>query len=375
MDLPAPAERRRVLTVPTRSWPVAIALVSAVSLVAAAVWSGRRYIDDPDIKLGAAPLVGEWVWRPTWLLAPAAVIALLTVVFGPALADRLSPGRLVVFSGVASAAFAVGLAAADGASQFLAPVVHRTEYWANVARLPPAGEMIRRYSDIEFLLDYSVHAKGHPPGFLLQLKGLDAIGLGAPWATAAVSVIGTALMTVGVLLTVRVVAGDAAARRTAPFLVVAPYAVWTAVSADAWFSGVAAMATAAGAHALVAESLARRIGLAWCAVCSSDGRCCSGTGAAPFLAVPAAVLVAVGGRDWRRRVQAALSALAGTAVVIGGFAALGFWWWNGLETTRTFYWWGTAQFRAVAVLHAVQRGGHPDRRRARRRRGDGVAAA
>lgn len=331
----------------SRRWPIraSVGLVAAAAVVLAAVWSGRRYVKDPDIKLGAAPLVGEWLWRPTWLLGPAAVVAVVVVLFGPRCVARMSPGWAITVAGAASAAFAMALASADGASQVLTPVVHPTEYWANLDALPPAGEMIRRFSDVRFLLDYSVHVKGHPPGFVLLLKGLAALGLGEPWVTAAVSVAGTALMTVGVLLTVRVMAGDDAMRRVAPFLVVIPFAVWTGVSADAFFAGVAAMATAAGAHAIVASTPRRRILLGLACGLLLGWSFILGYGAATFLAVPALVLVGLGGRAVTPRVQAATGALIGFAAVLGGFALLGFWWWDGLSTTRTLYWWGTAQFR------------------------------
>lgn len=48
-----------------------------------------------------------------------------------------------------------------------------------------------------------------------------------------------------VLVAVRNVVSEDAARRTAPFLVIEPAAVWVATSADALLMGVAAAATAA----------------------------------------------------------------------------------------------------------------------------------
>lgn len=43
-----------------------------------------------------------------------------------------------------------------------------------------------------------------------------------------------------VLIAVRVLASEQMARRTAPFVAVAPTAIWIAVSADGYFAGVAA---------------------------------------------------------------------------------------------------------------------------------------
>ena len=46
------------------------------------------------------------------------------------------------------------------------------------------------------------------------------------------------------LVTVRALAGEALARRAAPFLVLAPAAVWMGTSADGYFAAVAAWALA-----------------------------------------------------------------------------------------------------------------------------------
>jgi methylthioxylose transferase len=324
---------------------VAVPVLAGSGVVLAAVWSGRRYVKDPDIKLGAAPLVGSWEWRPTALILPAVVLALLTVAFGESTMRRLRAGWAITVAAAVTAGFSVLLAAADGASAMLEPVVDRTEYWANLPTLPPAGEMVRRHSDISFLLNYSVHVKGHPPGFLLVLKALAAIGLGAPWAVAAVQVIGTALMTVGVLLTTRIVAGREAMTRTAPFLAVIPFALWTAMSADGYFAGTAAIAVGVGAHALVAPSRRRRVCLAVLCGLLLGWSFILGYGAATFLAVPAAVLIGTPGPAVRERVEAGVGAFLGFVAVIGGFALAGYWWWDGLNATRNLYWWGTAQFR------------------------------
>jgi methylthioxylose transferase len=38
-------------------------------------------------------------------------------------------------------------------------------------------------------------------------------------------------------------------------------------------------------------------------------------------------------------------AVVAVALVTIGFRAAGFWWFDGVRTTRMFYWWGTAQYR------------------------------
>jgi hypothetical protein len=128
-----------------------------------------------------------------------------------------------------------------------------------------------------------------------------------------------------VLVTVRSLAGADVARRVAPFVVLAPTALWMATSADALFCGVtswgiAALASAAAGRGRAADVRAAAGGLA--------------LGAALFLSyglvligVLAVVVVAV-----RRRVRPLLVGGAVVVAVVASFAALGFWWWDGFLT-------------------------------------------
>ena len=91
------------------------------------------------------------------------------------------------------------LALTDGADGILHGAEHETEYLANLPVTPPAGEFVRTF--IERIGDYSVHVRGHPPGFVLVLKFFDGIGIGGGWSTAMLSVAGTAVVPLGVLVT------------------------------------------------------------------------------------------------------------------------------------------------------------------------------
>ena len=64
-----------------------------------------------------------------------------------------------------------------------------------------------------------------------------------------------ALGCVAVLVAVRALAGESLARRAAPFLVLAPAAVWMGTSADAYFAAVAAWAVALLTLAVTGRSL------------------------------------------------------------------------------------------------------------------------
>jgi methylthioxylose transferase len=323
-------------TLLTSSAMIAVVIVSVV-------W-GQRVQTDARVKLGAAPLVGAWKWRPGLGTLLPIIVGMVVLVALPVIATRARFALAVASTAVGAVAFTLALAASDGWSHVLDPVVHPTEYWANLATLPPAGDMLHHYGTIEFLLKYSVHAKGHPPAFLLLLKMLSAVGLGHPWVAGALSYLGVAVLPVAVLLTVRSVTSENAARTTAPFLALAPYAVWMGTSADALYTAVAASGVACVALALHTASIRRRRFFAVGAGLLLSLGLYFSYGLVPFLILPVVITLAL--RPSPRVVfEAASLAVATAALVTFGFRAAGFWWFDGVRTTRTFYWWGTAQFR------------------------------
>ncbi len=340
-----PADEPPEASVPFRWLSIAAVLSIALSVVVVvSVWGRRVERKNPDIKLGAPPLVGTLDWRLSPAILPAVIIAAAVIVFGPKVSARLSIRRLTAVSAAVGALFTFALAASDGFSRILDPVVHRTEYWANLAHLPTAGRMLSLYASRKFLRNFSVHLKGHPPGFILLLKGLAAIGLDRPWVTGALSYLGVAMTVGGVLVTVRLVVGESATRRCAPFLVLAPFSMWMGTSADAFFAGVGALAVA-----LVAVSLERSGRLAF-VLAALSGLLLGGLllltyAGATFLLVPGCVAIAAYRTPWRQRIALGVTALAGTGIVVGAFALFGFWWIDGLKNTNWFYWHGTAQFR------------------------------
>ena len=88
---------------------------------------------------------------------------------------------------------------------------------------------------------------------------LVRLGLGGALAAGLVVTLLAATTPVAVLVTLRVLGAEPLARRAAPFLVLAPAAIWQAVSADAVFAAVAAWGLAALAWPLGAGPPERRL--------------------------------------------------------------------------------------------------------------------
>ena len=323
------------------------ALLSVAStLLASFVWGSHLQRKERRIKVGAAPFSGEWDFRLSWRILPALVIGLLVVTVLPGVLARFRFHAAAWAAGAALALYALALAAADGANAVLAPVVDPTEYWANLANLPSASTTLRSFTSYDFLVQRSVHLKGHPPGFIMLLKGLTAIGLGRPWVTGALSFIGALTVVPAVAVTVRAVVGELMARRALPYLACAPFAVWLGTSADAFFSAVCAWGIAAVALA-VSSSASRRGG-----VClGMIGGTLLGAGlflsygVVPLLALPAVLVLHEVRHGRAATLEVIAAAIVGALGVTALFAAQGFWWFDGLKLTRQFYWNGSAYFR------------------------------
>lgn len=142
-----------------------------------------------------------------------------------------------------------------------------------------------------------------------------------------------------VLVTIRALADEALARRAAPFLVLAPAAVWMGTSADAYFAAVAAWAVALLALAVTRRSVlwAGASGLLFGLTCYLS------YGLTLFALIAAAVLVL--GRHGIRERPALLVALAGPAVVTAAFTLAGFAWWEAYDVLVTRYYQGAGGIR------------------------------
>ena len=354
------------------------------AVVVWAIGRGAAIRRNPDVKLEAAPLVGRWDWAPTARILPAVFVGAVALVLTTATARRFSARVVLAAVGMLSALWTVSLAWSQGTTVMIDPVVHPTEYWSQLPRLPPAARLLRVWADPLWMRNQPVHIKGHPPGYVFLLKAMGHVGLSSKWAVAALSWVCAGGVAVAVVAAVRLLApcssvrasAQASARSSAPapaldtkaavggvaseqadawrvvapFAVVAPYAVWMGTSADTVFS----LAGAGGVVAVLAALRARRP--TGTVIAGAGGGLLLGLalflsyGMVTFLAVPAMAVLFLRGPTVRRRMLVALSLGAGIVIVFTAFALAHFWWFAGLKTTREFYWKGTAQFRPWAYF-------------------------
>jgi hypothetical protein len=202
--------------------------------------------------------------------------------------------------------------------------------------------MLRTFSSR--ILDFQphswiTHVSGHPPGALLTFVWLDRIGLGGgAWAGAFCLLVGSSAAA-AVIVAVRAVSDEPTARRAAPFVAVAPTAIWIAVSADAYFTGVAAWGIALLALA-VNRTVRRPIAVAACAGLLLGWGVFLNYGLV-LMGLPAlAVLIAAHNR--RAALTALAAAVPAAAAVVLGFALSGFCWFDGYTLVRQRYWQGIA---------------------------------
>ena len=293
------------------------------------------------------PLHAEWDPRVGFGTLPALVVGGLAAWFSVDLARRLSWRRLLLATYGGGLAWLFSLALVDGRAGIGRILDTRYEYLRTARATTDLPATLREYvsripfdglpDDIENA-NWPPHVAGHPPGALSFFVLLARLGLGSGLAAGIVVTLIAASTAVAVLVTLRLLGAEMAARRAAPFLVFGPAAIWQAVSADAMFAAVAAWGIAALAAA------ATRRSVPWAIVAGLLlGYCVMLSYGLPLLGV-LAVAVLVVARTWRPLPWAVLGALA----VVLSFAALGFLWWEALPVLRERYWDGAANHRPGA---------------------------
>ncbi|MGC4111499.1 MAG: hypothetical protein QM747_13970 [Nocardioides sp.] len=327
----------------------AVGLAAALLLVAAAiavppVWHWRVHASLHPVR-PFAPLAG-WVDPRVGIGTPFAVaLAILGVLYAQRLAVRLSWTRLLVVTYGATLAWALALAFVDGRSGLTREIVNHNEYLPTAQTVHDVPALLRGFTariPVGVPGSWETHVAGHPPGALLIFVGLVSVGLGGALAAAlSITVVGCTTP-VAVLVTLRLLGVEDVGRRVAPFLVLAPAALWVAVSADGVFAAVAAWGLSAVAAAT--RATARRDVWAWGAVGGLLlGSCLLLSYGLPLLA-PLVLAVLAAGRSWRPLPAVALTSVVPMLV----FAALGFRLWSAYPVLQDRYWAGIASTRPAS---------------------------
>jgi methylthioxylose transferase len=295
---------------------------------------------------GSAPIFGRFDAHLGWGSGPAVLLGLITVVWGLGVARQLRWRVLTLTTWATSCVWAFALAMIDGWQRgFAGRLTDKDEYLPQVSNIIDIPKAVRTFSSR--ILDFQqhswiTHVSGHPPGALLTFVWLDRIGLGGgAWAGLFCVLIGSSAAT-AIVITVRALADEPTARRAAPFVAVAPTAIWIAVSADGYFAGVAAWGIAL--LALAVHGPVRFPALAAAGAGLLFGWAIFLNYGLTLMAFPAlAVLVCT--NEWRAALRALGPAILTAVGVAAAFTATGFWWFDGCTLVQQRYWQGIASQR------------------------------
>jgi hypothetical protein len=343
---PRPA---RVRVSPTAARAERWAVVVWAVVVAVALAWGTAAVAGAGVALRAAPVMGRWHGPAAGRgMLPAAALAAAVVAAGPALARRL-PWRAVPPAAAAGAVgWAAALAASGGWDRITAPLTTRHEYEPAAARIGDLGSFLSGY--VADLGRWPVHVQGHPPGPVVLSWALDRVGLGGAGWLALLVLAAWGGAAAAALVAVREVAGEAAARRAGPALVLLPAAVWAGTSVDALFTAIAATAVALAALA----GRRRSAGWALAAGTTVGAGLLFTYGMALIAGVALAVVWLATPPDLAARPahvrRTCRPIVVGASVPLALAAGAGFWWPAGLAATGAAYWSGIAGERPGVYL-------------------------
>ncbi|KPC64020.1 hypothetical protein [Streptomyces chattanoogensis] len=322
------------------------AALGALLVVLAAVVGTVIQHANGSLRVNWPPLYASWSPHLGPGTPAALAVAVLVIAYGPPLAARL-PWRVLVLAGwLGSMAWTWSLALIDGWGTGVARrLTTEYEYLTVIRRFDHLGPALRDFTHHLLLHrgpdSWPAHVAGHPPAAVLTFVGLDRIGLGGgAWAGTWCITLGTSA-TAAVLVALRALADETTARRAAPFLVLAPAAVWVGTSADGYFAAVAAWALAL--LTLAATRSVRAPSAAALAAGLLFGLTCYLSYGLTLMALIAAAVLLVS-----RTARPLPLALAGAAAVALVFTLAGFDWWEGYRLLVERYYQGAAAVRPYA---------------------------
>jgi len=300
--------------------------VLGLSLTALSVYAGAQ------LGTASAPFLGRYRVHmgAGSLLAPAVAVVILALA-ARGWWERMAWRWVQVTAYLTALAWAMALALADGASGLTDALGSPEEYLVDLSDVgdDPDGYLAR------FTADPAAHAvatRGHPPGPVLLLWALARLGV-ADHVVLGLLVTALGVLTVPlVLAAVRDSCGETPARRYAPVLVLAPYAVWVAVSMDAIVAVLGAALVVAGVRASRRQSKGWPAG-GWALLAGLlTGVAALFSYAAPWLGLSVVCLYFA-----RRRPGLNIVTGVGALLPLFGAQALGFNWVEGLQMAHSDY--------------------------------------
>ncbi|UYM04552.1 hypothetical protein [Solicola gregarius] len=327
----------------TYAWAVISTLTGLTLVVAAIVVPAAA---DIDVHVGISgydpfpPLHANWVpeFGPRGIL-PIVVAVGVLVLWGRI--DRLGWRAFVATTWVATWLWTFTLAYVDGPDGLSEQWMRRGEYVYDARRVTSVSEALSGFIDripIDAPDHWFIHVAGHPPGALLAFVGLDRVGITDEfWIGMTVMTIGTTAV-VAALVAVRALGREPLARRAAPWLVLAPMAVWMGVSGDTLFVAVAAWGLALLA---IASTRSRRAVPTYGVVAGVLLGYSTYLSYGLVLLCPLAIAVLVVAGTAR----ALPWALAGALAVAAAFTLAGFAWWDAYPVLHERYYDGVASRR------------------------------
>lgn len=312
---------------------------------------------DHSLFVAWPPVFAQWEPHVGPGTPAALAVAVAVVAYGPGLAARLPWRALLLTAWGTAMAWTFSLALVDGWQRGIASRLTTTnEYLTVIDRFHDIPATLRDFT--HHILSHSpapwpAHIAGHPPAATVTFVLLDRIGLGGgAWAGIWCITVGATAAT-AVLVTVRVLAGEQLARRAAPFMVLAPAAVWMGTSADGYFAAVAAWSVAFLALAVTGHR-PRTAGLAAGLLFGLTAYLSYGL---TLFAVIAGAALLLG----HRRLAPLPYVVAGLTVVPLVFTLLGFNWWEayhllitryyeGVGGTRPYSYWVWANLACTALI-------------------------
>lgn len=317
--------------------PAMVGLVCALALMVLAM--ALPAILRENVQIGFAPIAAHWMPR----IAISSIVAVAVAVLGVAYADRLTAAlswrMLLLTVWLVALVWSMSLALVDGRAG-LSGHVDLDDLLGVARSTGNVSQLLHGFvGRITLGPDaFPTHVAGHPPGALLFFVLLVQLGLGGSLAAGLVVTVLASTIPVAVLVTLRTLRDEPAARLAAPFLVLAPAAIWEVVSGDAVYACVAAWGLAALAHAATTRNRgwARTAGaiLGFCVMMSYG---------LPLLAILALAILIVA-----RSFFPLLWAIIGALAVVLAFWLAGFSLWAAYPAIHDRYWAGIAHLRPAS---------------------------